>query len=333
MKSFKIGIDGSCLKPLGLSPFEILDWAIMNEAEGVRFSNADLGPGQAPDRAFLDEIADYAAENRLYLEWDGGEHLPFDPATGKPRDTRAANRTAAGLAHGLGLSVIRSRSRASARRDRRVVPTEELLRMTAAGLADQREMFRELGVILALETGFEFTTFELLRLFEMCGAKPGDFLGVSLDTMNLFAALEDPVAATRRILPWVVMTRIKDAALRIAEEGFVAHSAEAGEGVVDLAAVFDRLSEIDRKIHLTIEDSPGDLAIPVFDQAFLARFPDLAAAEFAALVRLSLKSRRIPEAGRIAGLDRDRGPDPCERRLKRDLHAVRRIVGKGSKPA
>ena len=44
----------------------------------------------------------------------------------------------------------------------------------------------------------------------MCEAEPGGWLGICLDTMNLLTMIEDPVMATRRLLPWVVSTHIKD---------------------------------------------------------------------------------------------------------------------------
>ena len=84
--------------------------------------------------------------------------------------------------------------------------TPELLRLAATALREQRPMLREFGVVLAIETHFEFTSFELLRVFEMAGAEPGGYLGICLDTMNLLTMIEEPVAATRRLLPWVVST-------------------------------------------------------------------------------------------------------------------------------
>ena len=55
--------------------------------------------------------------------------------------------------------------------------TETLLAETAAALAAQQSMLRDHGVVLAIETHFEFTSFELVRLFERCEAEPGDWLG------------------------------------------------------------------------------------------------------------------------------------------------------------
>ena len=95
MRKLKVGVDSYSLKPLDLSPFELLEWAVMNGAEGVQFSEVNVPAGTALDKAFLRDLGDYAKENRLALEWGGGEHIPLDLATGRPRDIRTGNRRAA----------------------------------------------------------------------------------------------------------------------------------------------------------------------------------------------------------------------------------------------
>jgi len=329
MKPFKIGIVSASLKPLGLSPFEVLDWAIINEIDGVQFSGTDPDQAKSLDRPLLSELSAYAGENRLFLEWGGGEHVPLDPATGKAMDIFAVNKKAADQARALGAATVRSSSRGVTRWNAKSLPTEEILRLTAKSLKEQKKMLADLGVILAVENHFEFTTFELLRLFDMCGVEPGECFGVCLDTMNLLTMLEDPVAATERILPWIVTTHVKDGALLITDDGFVTFPTEAGTGIVNLAAIFERLSTLKIPVNLCLEDHGGDFQVPIFDPSFLARFPDLTALELAALVKLSQKSQDLLDEGRIAVLDRERWPEQCERRMKRGLRAVRRIVEEG----
>jgi len=331
MKPFKVGIDSYSLKPLNLSPFETLDWAIMNDADGVQFSEVNLGPGQALDRPFLLELAGYARENRVYLEWGGGEHIPLDLAKGKPKDIFEVNRKTAEQARILGVKAIRSCSGGLMRWNRESRPTEELIRISAKALKDQRQMLRDHGIILAIETHFEFTTFELLRLFDLCGAGPGEYLGICLDTMNLLTMLEDPVWATERVLPWVVMTHIKDGGILITDGGFVSFTAEAGTGVVDFRTIFEKLSRLDHRVNLSLEDHGGDFSIPVFDPVFLAEFPDLTASETIRLVELSVRSQELLDEGKIAILERSRWPEHCERRVKRGLRALKRIVEEKSR--
>ncbi len=326
MTPFKVGVDSYSLKPLGLSPFELLEWALINEAEGVQFSETGLPPSGAPDRALLDDLRSYAQENRLYLEWGGAEHIPLDLSTGRKKDISAVNRKAAAEASLLGAKTIRSCSGGLMRWSPDGKETAELLRTTAAALRDERPMLRDFGVVLAIETHFEFTSFELLRLFEMCDAAPGDVLGVCLDTMNLLTMLEDPASATERLLPWVVTTHVKDGGLLLTERGLVSFPAEAGRGVVDLAAIFGKLAGLDRKLNLSVEDHGGDFLIPVQDSRFLGEFPDLTVAELVKLLGLAARTRSLKDRRKLDVLPRDRWPEACERRVKRDLAAVRRIA-------
>jgi 3-oxoisoapionate decarboxylase len=327
MRKLKVGIDSYSLKPLDLSPFELVEWAVLNGADGVQFSEVNVPPGTALDKIFLQELRGYAGENRLYLEWGGGQHIPLDLDTGRPKDIFAVNRRAAEQALALGSATVRSCSGGLMRWKAESASTDELLELTAAALKAQKPMLRDAGVILAIETHFEFTSFELLRLFEMCGAVPGEYLGICLDTMNLLTLLEDPLAATRRLLPWVVTTHIKDGGLLLTAEGFVSFTAEAGKGVLDLAGIIETLAAAHPHITLTVEDHGGDFLIPVNDPEFLARFPDLTVPELVRLQRLAVHTRALVDAGKLAVLPRDRWPAACEPRVKRDLRAVREIVG------
>jgi sugar phosphate isomerase/epimerase len=327
MRKLKVGIDSYSLKPLDLSPFELVEWAVLNGADGVQFSEVNVPPGTALDKIFLQELRGYAGENRLYLEWGGGQHIPLDLDTGRPKDIFAVNRRAAEQALALGSATVRSCSGGLMRWKAESASTDELLELAAAALKAQKPMLRDAGIILAIETHFEFTSFELLRLFEMCGAVPGEYLGICLDTMNLLTLLEDPLAATRRLLPWVVTTHIKDGGLLLTAEGFVSFTAEAGKGVLDLAGIIETLAAAHPHITLTVEDHGGDFLIPVNDPEFLARFPDLTVPELVRLQRLAVHTRALVDAGKLAVLPRDRWPSACEPRVKRDLRAVREIVG------
>jgi sugar phosphate isomerase/epimerase len=331
VKRFRVGIDAYSLKPLGLSPFELLEWAIINRADGLQFSETNLPPSPTPDKTLLEDLKSYASENRLYIEWGGGEHIPLDLATGRKKDIFEINRKAAAEARLLGADTVRSCSGGQMRWDKGSRPTEELVRMTAAALREQRSMLREAGVVLAIETHFEFTSFELLRLFEMTGAGPGEEIGICLDTMNLLTMLEDPASATERLLPWVVTTHIKDGGLLLAPRGLVSFTAEAGTGIVDFVTIFERLSTLSRTVNLSIEDHGGDFLIPVSDPEFLARFPDLTVAELARLLGLASKSQSLKNERKLGPVSRDRWPEICERRVRRDLRAVRRIVEQGAR--
>jgi sugar phosphate isomerase/epimerase len=319
MTDLKVGVDSYSLKPLDLSPFELLEWAVINEADGVQFSEVNVPPGQALDKIFLGELRSYAEENRLYVEWGGGEHIPLDLATGKAKDIAAGNRKAAEQAFHLGSSTVRSCSGGLMRWKKDSPPTDDLLRLMAAALRDQKPMLRDYGVILAIETHFEFTSFELLRLFEMCDAQPGDWLGVCLDTMNLMTMIEHPAWATERLLPWVVSTHMKDGGVLMGRDGLTTFPVPIGAGTIDLEGIIQRLDTLPRPVHLSVEDHGGSFLLPIHDEAFLSRFPDLTGAELAALVNLSEVTAGRPACRPVERTD---WPAICESRITHDIEAL-----------
>jgi sugar phosphate isomerase/epimerase len=301
----RVGLDHYGLFPLELRPLETLRWAADHGAAGVAFS------GFAPDAQAvfspeaLAEMAAFARDHRLYLEWGGAQHIPRDMTTWARQDLFEANRRVAAQAAALGVRVVRSCSGGLMRWQDAAPPTEALLRDTAAALRAQRSMLRDCHVILAIETHFEFTSYELVRL------------------MDLLTMLEDPVPAARRLLPWVVSTHVKDGGILLDTEGLTTFTAPIGRGVVDVGAIVDLVASLDREVHLTVEDHGGSFVLPIFDPLFLSRFPDLTATELARLVGLS---QRTAEESLCRPLPRREWPRVCESRTADDLAVLAALV-------
>lgn len=325
MRALRVGVDHYGLQSLKLTPLETLSWAKDNGAEGVQFSGLSPEERKVIDEAYLKDLAQYAASHGLYLEWGGGQHIPFDTETWERKDVFSVNRKAAEEAFLLGTSIVRSCSGGLMRWKPENPRTEVLLDETARALRSQRQMLRDFGVILAIETHFEFTTWELLRLFERCEAEPGEYLGICLDTMNLLTMLEDPVKAAERILPWVVNTHIKDGAVLLTPEGMTTFPAEIGKGTINLGRIIDRLASHRQEIRLSIEDHGGSFFLPVYDEAFLAEFPDLNLKEFVSLIQMACEAGEAVKAGKLRKTERKDWPKQCEPRIRRDLKALKKI--------
>ncbi|MFA5816725.1 MAG: TIM barrel protein [Bacteroidales bacterium] len=323
---FKVGIDNYGLFPLGLDPMETMQWALDHGAEGVAFSGlGELQRGKL-DCYHLLQIKDFAGENNMYLEWGGGQHIPRDLTTWEKKDLFNHNRTVAKEAAKLGTHIIRSCSGGLMRWNPTSLPTQQLLEEMVVTLSAQKQMLMDHNVILAIETHFEFTTFELLRVFEACGAKPGEWLGICLDTMNLLTMLEDPVMATKRVLPWVVSTHIKDGGLQVAGCGFNSFTAPFGEGIIDFDSIFTLLSSLNYPLNLNIEDHGGDFDIPVYNPEFRKELPDLTDEEMQKLIVLSQKTKQKMDAGTLAILDRKDWAGVCEQRLAGDIYFLKNKI-------
>jgi sugar phosphate isomerase/epimerase len=204
--------------------------------------------------------------------------------------------------------------------------TEALLAVTAEALREQRAMLRDHGVVLAIETHFEFTSFELLRLFGMCDAEPGDYLGICLDTMNLLTMLEDPLAGTHRLLPWVAATHIKDGGILLRDEGMVTFPCRVGTGTVDLEGILGLLRSLPHEVNLSLEDHGGEFTLPIFDGRFLAEFPDLTLQEFVGLCRLARLTEERVARGDQEMTTREEWPTVCEARAIHDLAALKKLA-------
>ncbi len=323
--NFKVGIDNYSLFPLNLEPTKVLEWANKHKADGVSFSGLPEGSPR-PDDELLRSLKAYGKENDLYIEWGGAQHIPRDMNSWSKKDLLKHNRSVAREAEILGTRIIRSCSGGMMRWNPANPPTQTLLKEMADALIAQKKMLMDHNVILALETHFEFTTFELLEVFEMCDAIPGEYLGICLDTMNLLVMLEDPVSASERILPWVVSTHIKDGAITLSESGLKAFTVETGKGVVNLKRIIELLGTLPDEVTLSIEDHGGEFTMPVYDPDFLAEFPDLEKEEFIKLIELVQFSQQKVVDGAISPLPREQWPEVCEERVKNDIANVREIV-------
>jgi 3-oxoisoapionate decarboxylase len=320
-----VGIDNYGLFPLDLSPLATLEWAVARGADGVAFSGLTPDWQRATDLAALAELKAFAIAHGLYLEWGGASHIPRDMTSWARRDFTEVNRRAARDASALGARVVRSCSGGLMRWSAESPATETLLRETADALRSQAAMLRDHGVVLAIETHFEFTSVELRRLIEMCEAVPGEWLGICLDTMNLLTMIEEPVRATDRLLPWVVSTHIKDGGVLMDRDGLTTFPVPVGEGVIDLDAILRRLDTLPWPVHLSVEDHAGSFLLPIHEASFLCRFPDLAGAELSALAEMSERTAGLPACRPV---DRSRWPAICEDRMSRDLDALRALAAR-----
>ncbi len=325
MKKFPVGIDNYSVFPLKFNPIETLEWANKNGAEGVSFSGLLPEDLKLIDKSYLKDIAQYATQNNLYLEWGGAQHIPRDMSSWNKKNIFKNNERAAKEAAILGVRIIRSCSGGLMRWNVDSPATETLLTEMADSLQSQLTMLKDYNVVLAIETHFEFTTFEILKVFEMCGVEPGENLGICLDTMNLLTMLENPLWATERVLPWIVSTHIKDGGLLLTPEGLASFVAEVGAGVIDFSKVLKRLNVLSWDLNLNIEDHGGDFSLPIFDPLFLSKFSDLSTSELASLFQLAFLSKERINKGECYVLDRSKWPEICEARVKRDIVELKKI--------
>lgn len=318
-------MDNYGLYPMQLAPLETIHWAKNHGAEGVHFSGLDPSLQTSLDKSYLVDLAAFAREKDMYLEWGGAQHIPRDTGSWNKKELFDVNRRAAEQAATIGARVLRSCSGGLMRWQPDSPMTETLLQETAAALQAQKQMLMDHQVILAIETHFEFTSFELVRLFERCAASPGEWLGVCFDTMNCLTMLEDPVCAARRLLPWIVATHVKDGGMALGQEGMTSFPVPMGRGIIDVPAILRLLNSLEIDVTLSVEGHGGRFRLPVFDESFLSRFPDLTPQELARLIGLSQSTAAKSRAG-CQACEREQWPEVCQQRMAADIIALKTIA-------
>ena len=116
--------------------------------------------------------------------------------------------------------------------------------------------FRAANVILAIENHDRFEARQLANIVEQVG---GDHIGVCLDTVNSFGALEGPEVVIDVLGSHVVNLHVKDFRIERAGHnmGFDLYGTPAGKGMLDVPWVMSQLDRFDRDYNAILELWPA----------------------------------------------------------------------------
>lgn len=108
------------------------------------------------------------------------------------------------------------------------------------------------GITLAVENHDRFTSREFVEIMERVGSSS---LGICLDTVNSFGALEGPEVVVGRLAPWTVNLHVKDFTIFRASHnlGFTIEGRPAGEGMLNVPWVLDQLRQHGRDVNAILE--------------------------------------------------------------------------------
>ncbi len=307
----RVGVDGKTISGLAQpGPGALLVHAHQHGLEGVFFrSILDLSPTLDPGE--LREVRAQADALGLYLEVGVGIVNPYATAEAPKIRVLGAGDYRLGMerliraAQAIGCTELWAVTGSykpelpgffAIDRFRTDAPWPDQLAATERFLSTLAPILRDLGCRLNIETHEEITSFEVVRLVEAVGP---DVLGVTFDTANVLINAEDPVAAARRVAPYVHLTHLRDAVLSFTPGGLIRQVHPCGQGILDWAAILTILAEYAPTLNLSIEAmSPQVLmGLPIFDPRWQAVHPDLTVAEVAEITRLARlgEGRAIPD--------------------------------------
>jgi sugar phosphate isomerase/epimerase len=301
-------------------PLDIRALLAVTEAGGLSHLEVPLRLlGDRPDLRALRQAAD---EQGLRFVVAGGILL----AGGLGRDLAAAAE--------LGARVVRFTLSNVLCGDRRGFPGGWSAHLAACekALEEWVPEAERCGIALAVENHQDADSEDLLRLcrrFESC------FLGVTLDTGNPLAVMEDPVAFASRLAPYLRHAHLKDYTLHAAPNGCRLVRAPLGEGVVDFPALLALLDAQEWPITRSLEMAALQARlIPFLERGWWDEYPARDARDVLPALEVMWSRLQPADAEWRTPFEREADPDALLAyewdHHARSLAYLRRLTGRAS---
>jgi sugar phosphate isomerase/epimerase len=166
-----------------------------------------------------------------------------------------------------------------------------------------RPTLEKYGARINLETHGE-STFDVIKVIECTGTH---LTGVCLDTANTFVNAEDPVLAAKRVAPYTHLTHTKDGIITLCDEGIIRQGRPPGQGCVDFEKILPILGEYCPDLPLSIEDHKWFFTARIYDEAWIAKNPELTPYELGQFVQTAWKTHKRIQSGELPPLDEYEG--------------------------
>src|SRR5439155_10052695 len=148
---------------------------------------------------------------------------------------------------------------------------------------------------LAVENHKDWRTDELLDILRRLSSR---HVGVTLDTGNSIALLEDPMEVIKAYAPFTFTTHFKDMGVAEYDEGFLLSEVPLGEGILDLKEAVAMIRRARPEVRLNLEMMTRDpLRVPCLTRKYWATFETLPGrylADTLAMVRAKKFPRALP---------------------------------------
>ena len=144
------------------------------------------------------------------------------------------------------------------------------------------------GVKFAIENHKDLLCWQTRQVIDGAGK---EFVGSYLDTGNPVFVMEDPMQTVETLGPVAVMLHLRDSVVYETRGGIAVQWVPLGEGVVDFKAIIAKAKEICPPIAVFNKPITGrpPAIQPVWDTAFMKKYADVRAADFARFLALAKK--------------------------------------------
>ncbi len=156
---------------------------------------------------------------------------------------------------------------------------ESFREASVAAIQLAEPIVRKHQVKLAMENHKDWRTEEMIAILQLIDS---EWVGVTLDTGNNIALLEDPMAVVAGLAPYAFTVHLKDMGVEEYEDGFLLSEVTIGDGYLDIEAMIKLIKQHNPDIRFNLEMITRDpLMIPCLTEKYWATFEQIPAAELA----------------------------------------------------
>lgn len=286
-RNIKLGYDSYSIRSLRLSAPGLVDYTAKLNLDTLFLTN--LGALESFEERYLSDLKVRAAEKGIDIYLGSGSVCPssssFNTRFGSPEEHLALGIRMAKILGSPVLRVILGNAqdrRSPGGIEARIEETVDVCRRV-------RSMTIDAGIKLAFENHGDMQGWEIVSLVEAAGK---DFVGITFDSGNAVAALEDPLAALEVMAPYIVATHLRDIMVWEYAEGARMQWCALGDGLLDWPNFVRRLSQLCPHVPVHFEIISGsNLDVPYLKPGFWNLWPKARAADFAGFVALAKRGR------------------------------------------
>ena len=255
---------------------------------GVKFTDAlgfydyvrALG-GDGVQCSLRGKDAAFAKAFRIHVEQSGG-YYEGDVSLPKSEGELGEFEKALELAREAGATLARSVLTGSRRYEtfKSLDEFREFQKQSERRLAMVELVLRKHRIKLAIENHKDHTAPELASLMRKVSS---EWIGVTVDTGNNIALLEEPQAVVEALAPFAFTVHLKDMAVQPHADGFLLSEIALGVGFLDLPRMIATLRKANPAIVFNIEMATRDpLLVPCKTDAYWKPFSERCEADIAA---------------------------------------------------
>jgi sugar phosphate isomerase/epimerase len=261
--------------------------AFLDHCASIGAAGVQTNLGNRPADAAA--LRDKAAKHGMYLEG----------IVGLPRDGNDVARFATQLqtAKEAGATLVRTVCLSGRRYEtfNTLEQYRDFARRSLESLKLAEPIAAKQDIQLAVENHKDWRTDELLDILRRLSSR---HVGVTLDTGNSIALLEDPMEVIKAYAPFTFTTHFKDMGVAEYEDGFLLSEVPLGEGILDLKEAVALIRRARPDVRFNLEMMTRDpLRVPCLTRKYWATFESLPGrylAETLAMVRAKKFPRPLP---------------------------------------